>query len=333
MAKTISLDPEVLRSQSSAMTKLKNDYEDLFSNITKTLNETNNNWSNNLANNFVGKISSAQKSFSMIVTDLGKGAEAAKNSADTMQNIDIELSKQMSDGNADSKGAKKSGENSSGKSKKNNDEKTNAKAKYEKILKEGYEALPKDVRKYLEKRGADIKNLDKWLAENYDTLPDSVRENIEKLIPGTFKDVITITREIASGKADYGTLLKASNLIAGEKLKGSALYGVLRAFTWEDLEDVNTILDYNAAEGAERFLKGDYLGTLASVSKSVVGLTGKVEETILKSAYYMGEGLVYDVSLYEPIKLVSSVVPVDNAVKVVSGVTDKISTAVSNLFK
>ena len=77
-----------------------------------------------------------------------------------------------------------------------------------------------------------------------------------------------------------------------------------------------------------RFLKGDYLGTLASVSKSVVGLTGKVEETILKSAYYMGEGLVYDVSLYEPIKLVSSVVPVDNAVKVVSGVGVKVTSGV-----
>lgn len=93
MASKIELNPEILLSQALEMQSLTSEYEALFSKITSSLNDTNNNWSELLANNFSGKISSAQQSFANITALLSSGAQAAKNSAKTLQSMDQSLSK------------------------------------------------------------------------------------------------------------------------------------------------------------------------------------------------------------------------------------------------
>ena len=87
----IQVTPELLLAQSAEMEALGREYESLFSGVTGTLNQMNGWWSPLLAHNFVGKISSAQRSFSDVVNMLSTGATAAKNSATTFSSVDSEL--------------------------------------------------------------------------------------------------------------------------------------------------------------------------------------------------------------------------------------------------
>lgn len=87
-ANRISLDPEVLLSQSQRMDSLRNQYETLFQNVSTVLENMNDNWSENLSHNFSGKLRTARSSFLKIGNLLQIGANAAKDSANTFSSLD-----------------------------------------------------------------------------------------------------------------------------------------------------------------------------------------------------------------------------------------------------
>ena len=100
MAGEIKITPELLNNQAILLSSLQEEYESLFSSVSSDLNRMNGNWSSLLANNFSGKINSAQKSFSNVVSMLEAGAKAATESANTMQSVDQALAKMsLGDGN------------------------------------------------------------------------------------------------------------------------------------------------------------------------------------------------------------------------------------------
>jgi uncharacterized protein YukE len=96
MASKIQLTPAILQSQAKEMNDLKEEFSSLFSGVTSELRNINSNWSPNLANNFLGKITSAQKTFSEVTTMLGNGATVANNCATSFASVDSELSKLFS---------------------------------------------------------------------------------------------------------------------------------------------------------------------------------------------------------------------------------------------
>ena len=96
MAVRISLTPELLNSQAKEMKALMSEYDEFFLNVLNLLENTNNNLSENLSKNFKGKICSAQKSFSGIVSMLDFGAKAALNSADSLNSLDKLLYEHLS---------------------------------------------------------------------------------------------------------------------------------------------------------------------------------------------------------------------------------------------
>lgn len=92
-----SLSPAELRNQAARMSSLMNDYDSLFSELVRILHTVNNNWSENLSNNFEGKISSAKQCCAVILDTLQFGIDAANQSADSFESIDIVLSNRLSD--------------------------------------------------------------------------------------------------------------------------------------------------------------------------------------------------------------------------------------------
>lgn len=104
MAGKIQLTPQELLVQSQEMLSLCKDFEASFKKNESILNMVNQNWSSNLANNFLGKISSAQKANSNILEMLAKGASLAETSANTYENVDSLLQKNIT-GTIDLKGS------------------------------------------------------------------------------------------------------------------------------------------------------------------------------------------------------------------------------------
>lgn len=93
MSKKIQLTPAILEGQAKELENIESDLNSLFSGVSSELKSLNKNWSPNLSNNFSGKITSAQKTFSNLCTDLKNGAVAARTSANTFASVDSELAK------------------------------------------------------------------------------------------------------------------------------------------------------------------------------------------------------------------------------------------------
>lgn len=91
MAEELELTPELLLQQSQEMNSLKTEYENLFSSIASDLKGINNSWSEQLSSNFSTKISSAQKSFSGVLTMLGNGSGALTATVSRMHQIDSSM--------------------------------------------------------------------------------------------------------------------------------------------------------------------------------------------------------------------------------------------------
>ena len=79
----IHVDPELLAQQSQQMNSLMTEYESLFAQVTNLLNKVNDYWSANMSGNFSGKITAAQKTFSLITSMLSHGSSAAKLASST----------------------------------------------------------------------------------------------------------------------------------------------------------------------------------------------------------------------------------------------------------
>lgn len=95
MAGKIQLTPAELLAQSQEMLSLQQEFEGLFQKTSSVLEQVNSDWSENLANNFVGKLTSAQKSFVQVVSMLAQGGSVAATSAKSFESIDSLLAKNM----------------------------------------------------------------------------------------------------------------------------------------------------------------------------------------------------------------------------------------------
>jgi hypothetical protein len=67
-----------LQEQATEIANLQQQYDDTFQTVKSILDLMNGSWSEGLASNFTGKIGSAQKSFSSILSMLANGSSAAK---------------------------------------------------------------------------------------------------------------------------------------------------------------------------------------------------------------------------------------------------------------
>ena len=87
----IVIDPALLMSQSTEMTKLTQDFDNLFGSVASALGTMNTRWSANLSNNFITKITSAKSVFSALTELLHIGAQAASTSASDFLSLDNSL--------------------------------------------------------------------------------------------------------------------------------------------------------------------------------------------------------------------------------------------------
>lgn len=95
---TIQLTPAELLSQASQLQSVYDQYSGLFTSVQSTLKNINTGLSSNLAHNFLGKITSAQNSFSRILQTIEGGIKVATSAANTFQSVDSELAKLLNGG-------------------------------------------------------------------------------------------------------------------------------------------------------------------------------------------------------------------------------------------
>lgn len=91
----ISLTPELLLSQAAEMASLRQEYAQMFQQVSKDLGEINGSWSEYLANNFQGKIESVQRGLNNVLGMLDNGSAAARLCVSDLGSLDGTLGKQL----------------------------------------------------------------------------------------------------------------------------------------------------------------------------------------------------------------------------------------------
>lgn len=285
MASKIELNPEILLSQALEMQSLTSEYEALFSKITSSLNDTNNNWSELLANNFSGKISSAQQSFANITALLSSGAQAAKNSAKTLQSMDQSLSKvfggSTGDGISDQQvqdiiDTIKDYEDWEKKSSKASLSKTDLESNFADAwagISEEYENMPTWVKKMIDTfdaaRGADVK----------------VNDILKR-----FSKLGKVAEKIEEGKFDWRNdgsgLVEVFDFSRGKMAK--EVYDVVYGTNAKGTQIIRDAEDAYSTEINRYIEKGDYLNAAGSLGKCMFFSTlGEVY-----NAFDVGAGMV-----------------------------------------
>ena len=161
MNKKIQLTPAILEGQAKELENIESDLNSLFSGVSSELKSLNKNWSPNLSNNFSGKITSAQKTFSNLCTDLRNGAVAARTSATTFASVDSQLAK-VYGGTTES----------------------------QKVLSEIYDTAKEEIWESIKQYLKDTYNIDvdnitdvlELLSTDPDKLPDSIKDLIKKYL-------------------------------------------------------------------------------------------------------------------------------------------------------
>lgn len=146
----ISLTPELLLSQAAEMTSLRQEYAQMFQQVSKNLSEINGSWSEYLANNFQGKIQSVQKGLSNVLGMLDNGSAAARLSASDLSTLDGTLGKQLGSDGAYESFAKIFGEFWDEK-RSGYKEVMHGVDQFDKDMREKFESLPEGMQKYIEK--------------------------------------------------------------------------------------------------------------------------------------------------------------------------------------
>lgn len=146
----ISLTPELLLSQAAEMTSLRQEYAQMFQQVSKNLSEINGSWSEYLANNFQGKIQSVQKGLSNVLGMLDNGSAAARLSVSDLSTLDGTLGKQLGSDGAYESFAKIFGGFLDEK-KSDYEEVMHGVDQFDKDMREKFESLPEGMQKYIEK--------------------------------------------------------------------------------------------------------------------------------------------------------------------------------------
>ncbi len=247
MSGKIVLSPEVLTAQSNEMRALMNEYESLFASVTSLLEDVNNNWSANLANNFSSKITSAQSSFASIVDMLGWGAEAALNSATTMESVDSALAQMM---NGDSGTTVISSDDGS-------------------VLEAAIDQTIADTAQNWES----VSDMATWLNENYDELPDEVKSLLKQTLGEENVSVVEVLSEVLSGNADFDTLASGLELVGVEsagKLVSAAKQAYTTATTNENMQALQSGLAFYVDQFVQDMGNENYSSALSNLGSAVL---------------------------------------------------------------
>lgn len=247
----IELTPTELLSQSNELSSLAERYESLFSNVSSILNNVNTGWSEVLSNNFEGKINSAQKNFSGIVNALSQGANVASTSANSFENVDSLLAKNINGNNNPFGFGYGENFNSNlydGTSLKDEvkdqiKESWNTSQEFATFVKENYEKLPKWMRKAIQKIWDEKYGEDLWGSAElfFDVLSQDGKGWLTLDIDsGIVKDFAKL---IGVGKPEAYVLAEAYK----QSLHPEGIYGEIRSG-----EDLFKNLAYEA------FDKGEY---------------------------------------------------------------------------
>lgn len=263
MAK-IQLTTSELLSQSSEMSNLKTQYEELFGAVSNILKNTNVNWSANLENSFSSKILSAQNSFSKVVDMLQAGAEAAHTSAMTFESLDGQLGNVMSNLNGvnDAASANTSAPDTVSDNRKNAQETQSSEDMFWEELKRDWKNAGKSV---------------EYLEEQYEKLPDWVRKEIESYAGEDMTAAAHITADILTGNVSLDTLSSYLSAIKMDGTKSSAVIKVVdmvlnKTGTTGKLIDMQEILEQKATQA---MLNGDIGNGLKYFAESCgVGIGG-----------------------------------------------------------
>ena len=241
MAGKIQLTPAELLAQSQEMLSLQKEFESLFGQTDTLLNEVNQNWSANLANNFVGKLTSARKGFSNIVSLLEKGGTLAATSANTFESMDSLLSKVMNgDGSAIAGGiggiasaitggaagiagiAGAAGIAAG----------TGLAGVLDSVSWDKVGSTLSDFGEYAwNQLKQDWKNAGEsleWLGDKYSQLPEEIRGKIEKALGGTLTTAISTTYDIITGEVTWDTAYDVIGEIFEGSSTGQAIIGTLK---------------------------------------------------------------------------------------------------------
>ena len=274
--KKIQLTPTELKSQAAEMNSLMREYESLFGSVTNILNDTNNHWSANLSHNFSGKITSAQKGFSTVVDMLQYGATAANSSAETFEEIDIQLSKVLN-GTTNST-------TTSSKSKKTENEDKDDITDVLKLLKSILSTQGKFLEKDEYSQASDVLST---LLCGYETIQDVLTGKIDKdTYAGAISGVLDIFKEFEGGER-LGVAGVMTDFVS-ETMEIFEMSGPL-----EFLQNANEYIDASGKLGMEI---GKYWGLVKE------GLEGSVAAqealTCVTTIATMGTKLVGDVAAF-----------------------------------
>ena len=267
----IKLSSEELKSQAAKMISMQQQYDDFFKSTVGELNNLNGNWSSLLANNFIGKITSAQKSFSNISKMLEQGAQAANQSALTFESVDkmlakLDLGEKL--GDIPKSSIVKSAKDAVDILKKIN----RWMEKWESTLSEGQKALLNPVKK---------KILD---ATTKDTFLDGIDDAYtiwSEIADGKFGDAFLDTIDTIGGKTldwatETGNSLKGGEINwAGVKVKAMVILGKMsldeNGYLQKNTDYYDTLsIDYYKKNGLGSGI-GALVGELAPAFVNVVG--------------------------------------------------------------
>ena len=291
MAGKIQLTPAELLAQSQEMLSLQKEFESLFGQTNTLLNQVNQNWSANLANNFMGKLTSAQKSFANVVAMLEQGGNLAATSAKTFESMDSLLSKVMSGdfvaGGIGGGIANVVGNISGGVSGIVGVGGIAAGTGIANVLKDiDWSKVGSTVSDFGEYAWNQLKNDWKnagesmeWLGDQYEKLPDEIRKKIEGALGSHLTTSIGITYDIITGNVTWDTAYDFIDEIFEGNVYGSAVIGTLKEVFEGDLRErsaectertVDEWLQGNIISGTSVAI-GDFIDTIGITSVDVLG--------------------------------------------------------------
>lgn len=254
MSKKIQLTPAVLESQAKELENIESDLLSLFSGVSSELTKINTNWSPNLSNNFSGKITSAQKTFNTLCTDLKKGAAVARTSATTYASVDSELAKVYDI----------------------------AAEKTVNMLGDLWDSIVNEIQDIPEDVAAAGDALE-WIEKIYGKAPHWFTHGVNVLCPSSLKDAYTFTSHLLQGTLTLEDGYDIARSILSKNLYCSVIFSTFDYYS-EKGEAFDAELTQNMSaeimqgdlvglvfEGAEGFVDGILGGSVEVLAKSLGG--------------------------------------------------------------
>lgn len=287
MAGRILLSTAELLSQSAEMAALQAEYGTFFNEVHNVLNSVNESWSENLAHNFVGKITSANRSFTNLSELLQQGSRLAAYSAQNFSGADIAAAAFVSEsvdglavgaaggaglGSGGGGGGSFGGGGSGG---------------------GGFRGSEEQGAGGLAGAKANLEELERMYGE----LPEESRRLIEELSDKDMMTAYQITSDVLKGEADWDTL---ESFLKAAGVKGGKAGGVVEGLkTCSEVADENSIMHeleeeraYYSEAAADSFREGNIAEGIVNTAKSAGAGIVEIGYGVTKSIFNFGKNIV-----------------------------------------